>query len=91
MRFEWDERKRRGNLAKHGLDFADVGDFDWENATWSEDDSEGFGEQRIRSIGPFRGKLAFVVWTERASGVTRIISFRPATPFEKKVYRNEFG
>jgi uncharacterized DUF497 family protein len=22
MRFEWDERKRRANLAKHGIDFA---------------------------------------------------------------------
>jgi uncharacterized DUF497 family protein len=24
MRFEWDERKRLSNLAKHGLDFLDA-------------------------------------------------------------------
>lgn len=24
MRFEWDEQKRRSNISKHGLDFADV-------------------------------------------------------------------
>jgi len=24
MKFEWDETKRRENLAKHGLDFADA-------------------------------------------------------------------
>lgn len=91
MRFEWDERKRRANLAKHGLDSADVTEFDWENATWSEDKSENFGELRVRSIAPFRGKLAFIAWTERENGVFRIISFRPATAFEKKVYRDEFG
>ena len=24
MRFEWDEKKRRANLVKHGIDFADL-------------------------------------------------------------------
>jgi len=33
MRFVWDEPKRLSNLAKHGLDFADVENgFDWANA-----------------------------------------------------------
>jgi hypothetical protein len=26
MKLEWDENKRRGNLLKHGLDFADAGE-----------------------------------------------------------------
>lgn len=29
MEFEWDEQKRLSNLAKHGLDFADVAQLDW--------------------------------------------------------------
>jgi hypothetical protein len=38
MNFEWDEAKRAGNLAKHGLDFADVPKLDWENARILRDD-----------------------------------------------------
>jgi len=29
MEFEWDDAKRLANLEKHGLDFADLGEFDW--------------------------------------------------------------
>lgn len=31
MKYEWDETKRLSNLSHHGLDFADVIDFDWES------------------------------------------------------------
>ena len=33
MEFAWSEDKRRQNLAKHGLDFADVALLNWERAT----------------------------------------------------------
>ena len=33
MEYEWDEAKRRGNLAKHGIDFATAAEFDWPVAT----------------------------------------------------------
>jgi uncharacterized DUF497 family protein len=32
MIFEWDEAKRAVNLAKHGVDFARIWDFEWHSA-----------------------------------------------------------
>ena len=32
MTYEWDEAKRRSNLTKHGVDFADVARFDFARA-----------------------------------------------------------
>ena len=29
MDLEWDEAKRRGNLAKHRIDFTAIEDFEW--------------------------------------------------------------
>ena len=30
--FEWDEQKRTSNLDKHGIDFIQIYDFEWESA-----------------------------------------------------------
>jgi uncharacterized DUF497 family protein len=32
MKIVWDEPKRQANIAKHGMDFADVVFFGWETA-----------------------------------------------------------
>ena len=32
MEYEWDETKRRDNPEKHGIDFADIEEFDWDSA-----------------------------------------------------------
>jgi uncharacterized protein len=32
MKIVWDEVKRQANLQKHGFDFADVGELDWDRA-----------------------------------------------------------
>jgi uncharacterized DUF497 family protein len=37
MNFEWDEAKRLSNLRKHGTDFADIEDFDWQGAQYRDD------------------------------------------------------
>ena len=44
----WDEQKRRSNLAKHGLDFAALGNFNWGDAVFEEDGSAR-GEQRVKA------------------------------------------
>jgi uncharacterized DUF497 family protein len=50
MDFEWDHKKARSNLKKHGIDFADaVSIFDDLHAITLEDDNEQ--EQRFISIG----------------------------------------
>lgn len=85
-RLIWDDAKRRANLAKHGLDFADAGevlasrfrlDIPVERAT----------EMRTQSISYALGFLAVltVVHTER-DGATRVISFRRASRDEREVY-----
>jgi uncharacterized protein len=47
MNYEWDEAKRKANIAKHGIDFADVALFDWEGV----DDREDYGELREIALG----------------------------------------
>ncbi len=86
VRYEWDEEKRRANLVKHGLDFADVeGGFDWDTAVFRDDDVVD-NELRQRVIGWLNGRLvAALVYVERES-VTRIVSLRPATRYERRLH-----
>jgi uncharacterized protein (DUF4415 family) len=43
---EWDEEKRRANIQKHGLDFAQATNLDWDNATYIEDTRFPYPEPR---------------------------------------------
>lgn len=47
----WDEAKRASNFAKHGLDFADVIQFDFGTALHEIDDRESYREFRETAIG----------------------------------------
>jgi uncharacterized protein len=47
----WDEAKRVSNLAKHGLDFADIVHFDFDTALHTINDREDYGECREIAIG----------------------------------------
>jgi len=49
--FEWDARKRKANLAKHGLDFKDVKHFDFDAALTRIGDRFDYGEVRYQSLG----------------------------------------
>lgn len=86
MRLTWDEAKRRHNLRRHGLDFAQAGEV---LASRFRLDIQVVraGESRILSISYALGFLAVltVVHTER-DGVTRVISFRRASKEEREVY-----
>jgi uncharacterized DUF497 family protein len=88
MEYEWDEAKRLANLKKHGVDFADIYEFDWTSAHLSTDDSKAYGEERIIAVGPVRGRLHVLVYTERNLR-TRIISFRQADKREVRRYEEE--
>jgi uncharacterized DUF497 family protein len=83
MELEWDETKRRANLAKHGFDFDDLSDFDWDSAKVTVDDRIDYQEDRFVAFGPFRGQICSVVFTRRAKRV-RVISFRAANRKEIK-------
>lgn len=82
---EWDEAKRQWTLQNRGLDFADVGDFEFETSITTLDGRKDYGESRYISTGYLRGRLCVLCWTAR-SGELRIISLRKANDREKKAY-----
>ena len=88
MKYEWGEAKRLAGLKKRGVDFADIRAFDWNASIEWIDDSENYGEERFRALGPFQGRIYNVAYTERR-GMTRIISFRKATRKEIKRYEKD--
>ena len=74
----WDEPKRRENLRKHGIDLAELEPvFDFPMIT-VEDDRERYGELRLRSLGMWRGRVVFLVWTPRGDDTAHLISCRYA-------------
>ena len=81
--YEWDEGKRRFNIAKHGVDFTAMEAFEWDTAMVEPDDHEG--EYRWTAKGFIGAVLHLVVYTERGNR-TRIISLRKARPTERKHY-----
>ena len=85
MEFEWDEAKRQANLAKHGLDFAEMATFDWPRAILIADLRADYGENRYQAFALQGGSLCQVTFTMR-SQVVRIVSFRRANRKERRLY-----
>jgi len=81
MQFEWDEAKNAMNIAKHGIDFADVTDLFNHPILALLDEREDYGEDRWLAIGWIKSLIGVAVYTERG-GVIRIISARKATKNE---------
>lgn len=82
----WDETKRRTNLAKHGLDFADAGEV-LDSRFRLDIPIVRRGEVRIQSISYVLSYLAVltVVQVERGHAI-RVISFRRASREEREAY-----
>ncbi len=89
MRFEWDENKNRGNIAKHKVSFATaILVFDDPRAL-SIMDRIINGEERWQTLGMISGVVLIVAYAwrdEDGKEVTRIISARKATPGERRAY-----
>ena len=84
--YEWDDQKRRSNLRKHHVDFADaVLALEDNNAvTIRDDDSDE--EDRFVTLGlDGLGRLLVVIYTWRGDDI-RLISARKATRRERAVY-----
>ena len=81
------KRKRKSDLAKHGVDLALAGRFDFESAL-VEEDRDARGEQRFRAIGWIDNRLCYLVYTERGDEM-HAISLRPVTPQERRHYEKE--
>ncbi len=86
--FEWDEAKRRRNLEKHGVDFEDVWELDWENALRFPDSRKEYGEERFLALVNLGPRLHVCVYTPRGNNY-RIISLRKAKRKEVEYYEEE--
>lgn len=75
MRFEWDEDKNAGNIAKHGSGAAASRIFDG-NTVSAPDDRFDYGEARVTSIGLMDGIAGLVVVDTDRAGMCRIVSAR---------------
>ena len=78
MQFEWDEKKRRANLAKHGIDFADLAPLFSGLTITVLDNRYDYGEFRFITLGILNGIVMTVAHAE-TDEVVRIISARKAT------------
>lgn len=90
MKFEWDEKKNRLNIEKHGLDFIDAKKL-FNNSIWEfRDERNNYGETRMVAFGYLKGRLLNLVYTIRKPNIIRIISFRKANTREEALYEKNF-
>ena len=86
MDYEWDARKAKGNLVKHGVDFADAAiALEDENALTIEDQDHDEVRFKTLGMGPYLNVL-YVVHMEVSANCIRIISARKADKKEMKYY-----
>ena len=88
--FAWDEAKRRLNLRKHGIDFADADKIFRGLTLTAEDDREAYGERRFLTLGLLDDQVVSVAHTERGNEI-RIISIRKALKHETRFYFPQTG
>ncbi len=85
MDCEWNEKKAKANLAKHGVDFADAATVFHDELAITVPD-QGAGEERLSTLGADAlGRLLVVVYSWRGER-PRIISARKATLRERRTY-----
>lgn len=90
MQFEWDPKKAKNNLKKHGVSFdeAVTAFYDPFSATFDDPD-HSIKEQRFITIGfSSKPRLLVIAHTEKGK-ITRIISARQATTHERKKHEKQ--
>lgn len=87
LEFEWDDKKARTNLKKHGVSFEEASTvFGDPMARTIHDPAHSDEEDRYVILGEsHRQRLLVVAFTDRESRI-RIISARTATRRERKTY-----
>ena len=82
----WDPAKAEANLRKHGVHFSDAEAVLFDPLALSMEDEDAEGEDRYIAMGQDTvGRVLVVVYTYRGDAI-RLISARPATRKEIKVY-----
>jgi uncharacterized protein len=92
--FEWDERKNKANIRKHGFDFATAWEI-FELPTLTAIADSEVSERRSAGIGFLRQHIVVVIFVEGEDDTIRIISLRKALKHERKRFeeflRNGLG
>jgi len=85
IEFEWDSNKAEINIVKHGITFEEAAEVFFD-PFYQIGDGSNNNEQREFIIGySLSYRLLLVVFVERNQR-NRIISARPATKYERKLY-----
>lgn len=85
VEFEWDEYKAQSNVEKHGVTFEEAAEVFFD-PFYQGGDASVNNEEREFIIGySLSQHLLLVVYTERGER-TRLISARPTTRTERKLY-----
>lgn len=80
MKIVWDEIKRRANIKKHGLDFADLSEeFFVEAAIIPAKD------RRWKAVGKLAGGTIAVIFATLGTEAISVVSMRPANRSESKL------
>jgi len=84
---EWDEKKARTNLEKHGVSFEEAATVLADPSAVYFDDGGGTGRIAVVGVSAFKEeRILYVVTVERHRG-ERITSARKAGPREMQIYR----
>ena len=85
VEFEWDTNKAESNFVKHGVKFEEAAEVFFD-PFYQEGDASPNNEQRDFLLGySLSQRLLLVVYVERKA-TKRIISARPATKSERRLY-----
>jgi uncharacterized DUF497 family protein len=90
VEFEWDPKKAKYNLRKHGVSFEEASSvFAYPLAVFYEDPDHSVYENRLLMIGTsIQGQLLHIAFADDGERI-RIISARTLTKLEKKLYEEE--
>jgi uncharacterized DUF497 family protein len=84
VRFTWDERKRRDNVTRHGLDFRDAEAVFAGPTLTIEDDRFPYPEHRFMTLGLLPDTTVTIIHAETHARI-HVISFRQATRHEEAI------
>ncbi|TAN75861.1 MAG: BrnT family toxin [Gallionella sp.] len=87
MNFEWEETKAAANLRKHKVSFEEASTvFEDDLSLTGRDPDRSLGEHRFITFGLSAANRVLAVSHTERSGKIRIISARPATRAERRIY-----
>ncbi len=86
--FEWDDAKARANYDKHGVAFDEAVEVFFDPFHVSGDATRGEEERQFMIGYSLSQRLLLTVYTDRFQRL-RIISARPATRAERRVYEQD--